>query len=179
MNGFTFKNIHSSKYGITFSNDSRALMPQIRRSTIELAGKSGSYDLGSKVYDERSESFHCYFYKRGFAGSAEQAREIAFWLSGTGPLIFDDEPDKVYTATVVNAPSLKRRVLYGEFDLEFRFNPPFALSKKYRQVSEENQTLPTKLTVKSEGTFETPCIIRVVAKAQINKLTISAIAETK
>ncbi len=179
MNGFTFKNRHSSEFGITFSNDNRVLMPQIRRNTINLKGRSGCYDFGSNVYEERTESFHCYFYRRGFDESAEQARQIAFWLSGTGPLIFDDEPNKVYNATVVNAPSLKRRVLYGEFNLDFKFNPPFALSKKYKQVHIENKSLPAKLTANNEGTFKTPCIIRIVAKEQINNITISAIAESK
>lgn len=177
-NGFTFKNIHSSKFNICFSTDSRTLMPQLRRNTLTIGGRSGTYDYSHSVYEERTESLTCYFIKRDFPSTNEQSRQIAQWLSGTGPLIFDDEPNVMYTATVVNAPSLKRRAQYGEFEVQFVYNPPFGEDLTNQQSTHIGSVLPLNIIVESGGTVDTTCRVRLIARTDISSLTIAAKAET-
>ena len=177
-NGFTFKNIHSSAFNITFRTDSRILIPQVRSNVLTIGGRSGTYDYSDGVYEERRESLTCYFTRRAFPTTTEQSRQIAKWLSGTGALIFDDEPDVMYTATVVNAPSLKRRLQYGEFEVQFVYNPPFGEDLINHQATHLGAVLPLTVMVESNGTVETPCRIRFIAKSDISSLTISAKAET-
>lgn len=153
-------------------------MPQLRRKVLTIGGRSGSYDYSDPVYEERIESLTCYFIKRGFDTTNEQSREIAKWLSGTGPLIFDDEPDVMYTATVINAPNLKRRVQYGEFEVQFVYNPPFGEDLINHQATYVGSVLPLNIVVSCDGTVDTPCRVRLIAKTNITSLTIAARAET-
>ena len=128
MSGFTFKGIHSSHYGIVYKPESRVLMPTARRNTVVVPGRSGVYSQTDGDYDERIESFVCGFVKRGATLSATTARQIAGWLSGTGKLVFDEEPDLYYLATIIDAPPLSLHRNYAEFTITYTANPPFALS---------------------------------------------------
>ena len=153
-------------------------MPQLRRNTLTIGGRSGTYDDSEAVYDERTESIHCYFAKRAFPTTGEQARQIARWLSGTGALIFDDEPGIMYTATVTNAPALRRRVQYGEFEVQFTYNPPFGEDLIHHQDTNLSANLPLERRIDSNGTVDTPCLIRIIARSNITGITITAKAET-
>ena len=84
----------------------------------------------------------------------------------------------MYTATEVNAPSLKRRLQYGEFEVQFVYNPPFGEDLINHQATHLGAVLPLTIMVESNGTVDTPCRIRFIAKSDISSLTISAKAET-
>ena len=55
----------------------------------------------------------------------ENAREVADWLSGTGELIFDDEPDKYYMATIYEYIGIEQLHLlpYGGSEVTFECEP--------------------------------------------------------
>lgn len=126
--GFAFKGVHSSRFGIVYRPESRMLMPTARRNVIAVPGRSGVYTQTYGDYDERVESFVCGFIKRGTTLPATTARQIAGWLSGTGKLVFDEEPDLYYLATIIDAPPLSLHRNYAEFTITYTANPPFALS---------------------------------------------------
>ena len=98
MSGFSFKGVHSSKFGIYTQDQSRTLLPPKREGKITIPGRSGYYDDVGAVYNERAESVLCSFVCPEGKTVPEVCREIAYWLSGSGRLIFDREPDKYYLA---------------------------------------------------------------------------------
>ena len=56
MSGFSFKGVHSSKFGIYTQDQSRTLLPPKREGKITIPGRSGYYDDVGAVYNERAES---------------------------------------------------------------------------------------------------------------------------
>lgn len=61
MSGFSFKGVHSSKFGIYTQDQSRTLLPPKREGKITIPGRSGYYDDVGAVYNERAESVLCSF----------------------------------------------------------------------------------------------------------------------
>lgn len=53
MSGFSFKGVHSSKFGIYTQDQSRTLLPPKREGKITIPGRSGYYDDVGAVYNER------------------------------------------------------------------------------------------------------------------------------
>ena len=98
MSGFSFRGVHSSVYGICTQDQERAILPPGRDERIVIPGRSGYYDGPPGVYDERVEGLHCSFKCPPGKTVPEMCREIAYWLSGEGRLIYDKEPDKHYNA---------------------------------------------------------------------------------
>ena len=94
--GFTFNGVHSSEFNIYCDPASRQLIPEKRRSLTVVPGRSGSFAQTDGAYNDRSESFTCYYTRQPGTDIARQAREIAAWLSENGVLRFDSEPDKYY-----------------------------------------------------------------------------------
>lgn len=101
MSGFSFKGVHSSKFGIYTQDQSRTLLPPKREGKITIPGRSGYYDDVGAVYNERAESVLCSFVCPEGKTVPEVCREIAYWLSGSGRLIFDREPDQVLSRQIV------------------------------------------------------------------------------
>ena len=154
-NGFTFNDRHSSEFGITYKADSRVLLPEKRRSGIMVPGRSGAYYQYDGAYNAREETFTCYFQPQQGKTTAITTRNIAGWLSGRGRIIFDDEPDKYYIAVLAGAPPLDRHLKFGEFELTFLYNPPFAFSIAEQIMS---LTLGTN-RIQYKGTEATPARI--------------------
>lgn len=171
MSGFTFRGVHSSVYGICTQDQGRAILPPGRDERIVIPGRSGYYDGPPGVYDERVEGLHCSFKCPPGETVPEMCREIAYWLSGTGRLIYDKEPDKYYTAHISGGPPMAQHLKYGEFDLTWSYNPPFALGRTVTQpiASGEN-------TVDYQGTAETPCTIVLKNRSNADILTVTITA---
>jgi len=173
MSGFTFRGIHSSRFGICTQDQSRALIPPRREGRLTIPGRSGYYDgILSTVYDERVEEILCGFVKPKDMTIPEACREIAYWLSGTGRLIYDKEPDKAYQARLSGAPPMEQHLHYGQFTLTWSCNPPFAVGRTV--------TLPIQTgrnAVQYRGTAEAPCVIllRNNSSWNIQNLRITAV----
>lgn len=173
MSGFSFRGVHSSTYGIYTKDTGRVLLPPRREGRIVIPGRSGYYSGASgSVYDERSETIHCAFKCPTGKTVPEVCRDIAYWLSGTGRLIYDKEPDKYYTACISGTPPEVQHLKYGEFDLTWSCNPPFACGRIVSQPVRSGEN-----TIAYQGTAETPCMIvlRNVSRTAVQNVTITAI----
>lgn len=156
--GFTFNGKHSSEFNIYCNPSSRQLIPEKRRSLTTVPGRSGNYIHTDGDYSERTESITCWYTKKDGFDVSTQSREIAAWLAEDGILIFDHEPDKYYHARFSGSPPLTKHLQYGEFELTFTYDPPFA----YTTPTAEQRTLTAnnqKIEIASSGTVETPCRI--------------------
>lgn len=172
--GFTFNGVHSSHFHIICDPASRQLLPEKRRQLVAVPGRSGSYHQDEGAYNDRSETFTCYYTRAAGSDTATQAREIAAWLSENGVLSFDNEPDKFYNAFFSGAPPLSKHLAYGQFDLTFTYSPPFAYTaqQSVRQIvtGEADQ-----IVLPVAGTAPTPCriIIESAGNTVIRNLRIT------
>ena len=161
--GFTFKGVHSSTYGVYETPESRVLLPQKRRTLIDIPGRSEAFIQEDGGYNSRVESITCSYIPREGENLQRQVRLIAGWLSGVGELTFDYEPEMHYNAFLSSAPpAIKQMAMqYATFELEFTINHPFAYETAQQlQFTDVIPGTPVSLT--TEGTVSTP--IRLVIK---------------
>ncbi len=173
MSGFSFHGVHSSTFGIYTQDQARTILPARREGKITIPGRSGSYEgVRGNVYDERLETILCAFKCPAGKTVPEICREIAYWLSGSGRLSYDKEPDKHYMASLSGAPPMAQHLKYGEFTLTWSCNPPFALGRTVTQPIATGEN-----PVAYRGTAETPCLIvlRNPSLANVLNVTITAI----
>lgn len=167
MLGLTFNNVHSASLGVYWKSGDRSLLPAKRVVRYEVPGRDGYYDAGS-TYDNRLISGTISFLgtDRDYPTLREKARLVAQWLAGEGSLVFDDEPDKAYTAKVIDGVSLEQLARSGSCEVTFDCKP-FAEALSYSEKQAKGVSLPHTETVTVEGTADTPCIIRITAKSPI------------
>lgn len=125
MDGLKFNNKHSfTDFGLVLKSY-RNIKPSMRKREIEIPGKDGSYTFPSSSYSKRIIS--CKFSLIDCTTLQElrqKAREISDWLSAENAnLEFDDEPGKIYTATVYNSIDPEEIATMQEFTVEFECQP--------------------------------------------------------
>lgn len=106
------------------------------------------------------------------AGVRTRARAVAEWLSGEGLLVFDDEPEKAYSAKVVGGISIEQIAVTGTCEVRFLCKP-FAESLRYNQQDVKSVSLPHTEAVNVRGTQETDGLIYITARGNIQTLTIT------
>lgn len=171
MIGFTFRNIHSSTFGIGVRSVDRSLIPGLRKNEFVIPGRHGTLDFGLNTYEKRPIQVRIGLLKKAnWQELREKAREIASWLSGKGMLIFDDETDKAYDAAVYNYVGIEQIELLPAGLLEVTFEcQPFAESLEYRQVNIPSITeKPYNIVANVTGTAETCCIITLKNNGSTN-----------
>lgn len=162
IGGFTFKGVHSSTFGVFQTPESRVLLPEKRRTLIEIPGRSEAFIQEDGGYNSRIESISCSYIPKENENLQRQVRLIAGWLSGIGELTFDYEPEMHYHAFLSSAPPTVKQMAmqYAEFTLEFTINHPFA----YETAKELrfSDLKGTPFVLETEGTVSTP--VRLVIK---------------
>ena len=163
--GFIFDNKHSGDMGVVFKSTDRTLLPAKRVTQYTIPGKSGTYDI-EDGYENREIVCKVAFIGEGYhyAGVRTRARAVAEWLSGEGLLVFDDEPEKAYSAKVV--------AVTGTCEVRFLCKP-FAESLRYNQQDVKSVSLPHTEAVNVRGTQETDGLIYITARGNIQTLTIT------
>ena len=147
MIGFTFNNVHSRDMGVVFKSDDRTLLPAKRITQYKIPGKSGTYDIADG-YDNRQIS--C---------------TVAF-------VIFDDEPEKAYSAKVIDGIGIEQIAVTGHCSVTFLCEP-FAESIGYNQKAVQSVSLPDTVTINVKGTQETDGLIYITARGTITNLTVT------
>jgi predicted phage tail component-like protein len=180
VNGFTFRDVHTSDIGVVWQSGDRTVLPSKRIVRYEVPGRDGYYESNISTYDNREVTGTLSFVGDdiSYEGLRTKVREVAKWLSGKGNLIFDDEPDKAYTAQIIEGVSIEQAVKTGRSDISFDC-VPFAMSIQYNQINEESKALPYTIAAEVDGTQETPCLIYVTAKTEIYGITITRNQEEK
>lgn len=125
MNGLKFNNKHSfTDFGLVLKSY-RNIKPALRKREIEIPGKDGGYTFPLSSYDKRI--INCKFSLIDCATLQElrlKAREISNWLSGEEKeLVFDDEPDRKYIATVFSEIIPSQIATTQEFTVDFECQP--------------------------------------------------------
>ena len=177
--GFIFDNKHSGDMGVVFKSTDRTLLPAKRVTQYTIPGKSGTYDI-EDGYENREIVCTVAFVGEGYhyAGVRTRARAVAEWLSGEGLLVFDDEPEKAYSAKVVGGISIEQIAVTGTCEVRFLCKP-FAESLRYNQQDVKSVSLPHTEAVNVRGTQETDGLIYITARGNIQTLTITRLKVNK
>lgn len=178
LGGFTFKGVHSSTFGVYQTPESRVLLPQKRRSLIEIPGRSEAYIQEDGGYNSRVESISCSYIPLDENENLQRrVREIAGWLSGVGELTFDYEPEMHYNAFLSSAPPTVKQMAmrYATFELEWTINHPFAYETAKQLTF--NVKSGQVITLNTDGTVSTP--VRLVIKNRGSKPIKNIIVSAK
>jgi len=116
MNSFIFKGISSSSLGIIVQELPPIVRPRMRIDTITIDGRDGEVinELGYEAYD-----------KSVFVGlrTNQYINQINSWLTGSGDLVFSNEPNMVYKASVMDGYELSRLGRLKNANIKFRVQP--------------------------------------------------------
>lgn len=151
--GFTYNNIHSSKFDIYFFSKDRTVLPPTRRQSKTIPNRHGDFPQEKKIYSIRTIILDIFVEENSLPNLRQKIRDIASWLSDDGSLIFDDEPDKAYDARIEELVNLEQLITYGQMSIPF-ICQPFA----YRQpITKAITSGRNKLDY--QGTAESPTFI--------------------
>ena len=167
--GFSFNNRHSSEFEIFMKSDDRTLLPAKTQAAYMIPGRDGTYDSSDFDYQNRIITVQIAFFgsENDMESLRKKVRDIAKWLSGQGNLIFDDEPDKAYTAKVTSGISLSQIVRQGQATVSFDCQP-FAESIEYQTVTKTITATTDDMAVSVSGTQDSYGIITVKNEGTTN-----------
>lgn len=168
---FSFKGISCRDYSVRMVSPPVRLHPARKGEYIDIPGTDGEVWLDGGGHKPTIISVHC------IAEDNLNIDAINAWLSGGGELIFGDEPERAYKASITS--EYARNNLYGvmrgqEFTVSFDCEP-------YRyKVGEEYESMgvmvshpgSTNLTVVNEGTADAWPVFVVSSKNGGGSITI-------
>ena len=160
IGGFTFNGFHSSEFGVRQTPGTRVLLPQKRRTILDIPGRSSSIVQEDGGYNARTESIQCSYVLREGESLQRQVRKIAGWLSVTGELSFDYEPEMKYMAFLSSAPPTVKMLEYATFELEFTIISPFAYEAE-QQLKVNLTPLSNTFNATIGGTVKTPVKLQI------------------
>lgn len=168
-----FNNVSSDEMGVYWQSTDRTLLPARRVKQYEIPGRDGYYVDDQQTYGNRLITGVISFLgqDRDFETLRIKARQVAQWLSGSGQLIFSDEPDKAYQARVIAGVPLEQLARVGRCSVSFECQP-YAESIDLHEQQTGIVNLPHTEIVEVDGTADTPCIIYITAESEITDLTI-------
>jgi predicted phage tail component-like protein len=174
MIGFFFNNRHSKEFYMAMETAGRGLLPSLRRNDYIITGRHGTVNYGNETYNTRQIRVDIAFLTDNLPDLQLLARNIAYWLSGKGILYFDDEPDKAYDAQIYEAVDTAQLITAKRASVVFECQP-FAKSIYYLQNNYVGTASGEAMSLTSEGTQPTPCIIylRNTGSSNINSITVT------
>ncbi len=105
-NGFKFKDIHSSFFGVSVKTKSRPIRPSAKTFLAEVPCRDGCYDFsasnpyGREFYNDRIFTVSMSVYADNMTLMQKKLTQLSNWLCGKGDLIFDDMPLVKWTGSV-------------------------------------------------------------------------------
>ncbi|MGY0692989.1 distal tail protein Dit [Virgibacillus sp. FSP13] len=147
--GFTYKNIHSSKFNLAVQTKPN-ILPPINLKTQSVPNLPGAHFNGSG-FDMLTIELEVGFVADDLRDYHVRLRELADWLRPDVPqvLILDNEPNKFYFAVLSGNTDIERLAgRMGQGTLTFICPDPHAY-----EAIKRKETLPA--TVLNEGTAET------------------------
>lgn len=114
-------------------------MPEIVRSTVAVPGRPGTYVLNSRL-GERVIEVDLVYVGSSIKDASERRHMIAEWLFSPipRPLVFDDEPGRIYYAQVDGDTNIENISLIRKFTIRFVCSDPFVYSDTETTVDVSN-----------------------------------------
>lgn len=155
--GFTYKNTHSSTYGITMSTDNRPALPGVKVVSFSPQYMDGTLDYssinGRYNYEDKVIQLKLQFKASGLSELVTKVQSIAKWLSGSGVLKFDDTPDRYYNARVLQTVDFAPKLFgyYGEMTVSFRCEPFSINDTEFDETYELTADTPLTVSCPNNG----------------------------
>jgi phage-related protein len=164
MIGFTYRGKHSGEFeGLIVNTDNNQLIASKRFERITVPGREGQY-IFEDGYNNKVVEFDCSLIKGNIQDRRQRAREIAYWLSGTGDLVLDGEDDKTYKVVrTVSGIDLSLNQIIENFKVVFE-TEPFQLGT-FKSVSVDNSS---SIALTNEGTVEAETLISVTGTGDVS-----------
>ena len=162
---FTWKNISSLDKNIMVNKLPDIERPPANIEKIVISGRDGFLTQDDGTYQSTVKTCECSLDN----GNID---DVCSWLTGSGDVIFSNEPDKKYKATIINKiPFSKIIPTFHSFIIQFDCQP-----QKY-STANALITLTTAGTITNPATANSKPIIKVYGNGTIN-LTINSTAIT-
>lgn len=123
--GFTLNGIHSDTIGAIFSTEAVSIVPSKKQTSVSVLGRDGSYIFeGSfeNISIELSGAIPGY----EIVDRRKIARKLSNFLSKTGSLVFDYEPDIEYNVVKITnniSANMQHLKYYDSFNVIFECEP--------------------------------------------------------
>lgn len=100
---FTFKDVPvtTAVADILISGIKRPLRPAVQRRKVEIPGRNGAWDFGPGARRDFEIEVDFTIKAVDTGSLMNKMRSLADFLDGKGPLVFSDDPTKVYQAQVL------------------------------------------------------------------------------
>ena len=172
---FTFNNQTAASLGLGVTDIRRALMPEVKRLTQEVAGMHGSYLMATTV-GERMVEIDVNFDGSSLADARTDTHSLAqaLWSPTPLELVFDDEPNLIYYAQLDGTTDLEAIGTFRRGTLIFACSDPFAYSDTPTEVA---IAAIGDTAVTNGGGMETFPVIEVTLTGETTFLQVSC-AET-
>ena len=96
-----------------------------------------------------------------FRDLRDKIRDLAGWLSGSGLLIFDDEPLKAYEASVYSPVGVEQLLLQPKATIDIEFEcQPFAVSTDTNRIVDQGRT-SKEITITNKGNVNTCGVLTI------------------
>ena len=123
MSHATFNTVNSADLYLEYFVLDVPLLPEKRKTAIEIAGRDGSVDFGNESYAPRIITAHALLKATSEANLTAYLKDIAVWLSGEGYLISDDNTDQRWYGKVFQMVEQERYPLFLKFKVFFECQP--------------------------------------------------------
>lgn len=131
MTGFTYKNRHSSEFGIIVKTSLRPIIPEEKSELVSLSSFDGTLDLssanpyGRPFYNDRIFEMILTMTAPTLEDLEKKVSSAAVWLMGRGDLIFDDMPAVIWNASIITGAGFAPKYFgkAAQFTAVFRVKP--------------------------------------------------------
>lgn len=156
--GMTYDDQYSIDKGFHVTDVGRPVLPPIKSSTKSVLDSHGVYYFGSQ-YDAVEIPVEMAWKGKTANKTQEIKRGIAAWLQPKGlkKLIFDDEPDRYYSAVVTGDSDVENLARIGQGEITFLAPDPFAYALTDDVFSDPDGSI----TFTRKGTAESNPLIEV------------------
>lgn len=153
---FTWKGINSLDKNIMVNKLPNYEIPEANINKLPLPGRDGFLTLDDGTYSQIVKICECSL-DNGFID------DIGSWLNGSSDVIFSNEPDKVYKATIINKiPFTKIISIFHTFIIQFECQP-----HKY-SIDNNIITLAAPQTVFNPSTVNSKPSIKLYGTGDVN-----------
>ena len=154
-----FKGVNSNTYSNLIISELPCISkPELRVDTTEIDGKDGDIidELGYASYDKTLKIA---------LKSSENIDEIIKFFSGSGNIVFSNEPDKYYKAYIYEQIDFERLLRFKEVDITIHVQPfKYLLNEEDVVLNITNQT---SLTVNNQGLEKSKPILKLYGSGTI------------
>lgn len=138
----SYGGVLSSKFGLRVGTEVHSILPERRRTEVEITGRDGVADFGIGGYATRIITFPVYF-EGDYAVLRQNREAIMAWLitrKEPKKLILGSEPDRYYLAKVYAAIDFENTTSQEIGAIQFECNPPWQFLNDGTQLTPEEIT---------------------------------------